>query len=753
MTKASCRVYFITHEDGMLTGLLLRTFGNAFLDKPLPSAYGADEESVFAALEREVALIENDHHDDMGRYMWKEQLETRSVRVDVAPLTAAHSRHVIGSRRIPMRISYAYSRIEGGGYRIVVPRLDAQLVLEDLAISEDVLRAFLTNALLGENPRSLFDLRAQGPEYVRDWTPSGLRRRQRTRHTVDDDDETLRQVADELVSSARRGKLGRVVGGMQQLDLIAEHNQLVAPSIVLVGPPGVGKSAWVRALAHRLTIQAEGPDTHERKLWSTSAERIFSGLPYLGEWQERCLKLVRELSHSGDVLYVDRISNIVQPQSDGSSIADFLDAAIADGSISVIAEASEEELIIARRRSAGFVSRLRVIRLNEPSDGEAIELLHAYADRLNCPRLHPSSYRRVLRHLKVFARDAALPGKGIRFFDWLARTRPAARDTVLYPRDVSRAYAEWSGIPYVLLADDEPRGPAQFASELSAGVIGQKHACEVAGRVLARLKSAMTDPARPSATLLFVGPTGVGKTELAKQLARAAFGSDRRLIRFDMSEFMYPGSAMRLIAVGQGVRSLVTQVREEPRALVLFDEIEKAHPQVLDLLLGALDEGRLTDITGRAADLRGTILVMTSNLGVRDRAAVGFGGDSEQLSLGAVRAHFRPELWNRIDYVVPFRALDFSDVERIVRLELDNIAQRQGFVRRKLTLRASEAAVRRIAELGYEPLYGARPLKRVVEERVIAPIAARMAAEPELRAITFSVRVTDEPTASHEVVV
>jgi ATP-dependent Clp protease ATP-binding subunit ClpC len=356
--------------------------------------------------------------------------------------------------------------------------------------------------------------------------------------------------------------------------------------------------------------------------------------------------------------------------------------------------------------------------------------------------------RRLVQHLDFFQRDIAFPGKAFRFIDWLVQTggvpdgretRPAdpERATRLRSDDVSQAYSRASGLPLDLIAEDRVAGPEHIAAKLRAGVIGQDPACDTCARVLARFKAGLDDPDRPVGSLLFVGPTGVGKTEMAKALAKYMFGDANRMIRVDMSEFMLPGSGQRLLAVGPGVRSLAERVRQQPLSLVLFDELEKADQEVFDLMLAILGEGRLTDAEGRLVDFRMTMICMTSNLGVEARDPSGF-GDTDDVDRGkhhlqAVRRAFRPEFFARIDHVVPFRRLSPADIRRIVDLELDKLQTRAGLRRRAIRLRVTGSARELLAERGFHPTRGARPLQRVIEEQVLAPLAVLMSAKPSLR--------------------
>src|SRR5690606_10191337 len=322
--------------------------------------------------------------------------------------------------------------------------------------------------------------------------------------------------------------------------------------------------------------------------------------------------------------------------------------------VSLIAECHPHEYQLLKTRAPRLLAAFSTVKIDETPSVAMPGLLRAYQARLN-PKLalRPEALRRVVQHLELFRRDTCFPGKGFRFLDWLnqehgydetldlargltpadAADEPADEPepehdeaepgeleqavdevVVLRAQQASAAFSRHTGLPLELISEESVAGPETIARRLRDGVIGQDRACATAARVLARFKAGLDDPERPVGSMFFVGPTGVGKTELAKQLARYMFGAAERMIRLDMSEFMLPGSAQRLLAVGPGVESLAEKVRQQPLSLILLDEIEKAHAEVFDLLLAVLGEGRMTDAGGSLVDFRMTLIVMTSNL-------------------------------------------------------------------------------------------------------------------------------------------
>ncbi|MEM6533255.1 MAG: AAA family ATPase [Myxococcota bacterium] len=751
--KKSLRVYFVTHEDRRLSGVLMRT-RESFFEGPPPSAYGATEADVLQHLEVLLRTAIATNEDFIERYLWDEEFHTRSVQVRVNPASVVKKQPVIGVREVPMRVSFCWSKTSSGAYRVVLPRFGWWMILEDLEIAPKAIQNDISSALLGADEKWLYDFRSQGEEYVRAWSPSwGIESSPvaaspsaelAARYPV------MAAVADEWVERARQRKLPNPIGDDAAFDM--HWPKLVRddrPSTVLVGEPGVGKTTFIQRFAYGMnrmarTKKKRAQDDSPIRLWMASADRILAGMVYLGMWQERVLSMIDELSHEGHYLYVDHLTGILEKKAGRAAVADLLAPAIVDGRVSLLAECTESEWVRARRLAPELCDALSVIRLEEPKVAETYALLAAYQERAQGPVIDGPGLQRLVRHVSTFRRDQRLPGSALNFLDWL--NKDSQRRTSLTARAVSDTFSRYAGMPVALLADELAVTTDVVSAHLQKGVIGQRDACDTAARVLVPLKAGLNNPDRPVGTLFFAGPTGVGKTELAKRLCTYMFGSVERMVRIDMSEYAVPGASQRLLEVGRGVSSLAEKIRQQPLSLVLLDEIEKAHSEVFDLLLGVLGEGRMTDSLGRTVDFRMTVIVMTSNLGVTRTPPPGFSRVAEEGYEGSVRAHFRPEFVGRLDHIVGFRRLDPDDIGQIVDLLLEEAVRRAGFRRKKISLVIEPSARRRLAELGYNPTQGARPLKRVVEERVVTPLAVRMAADPSLREQTIRVvERSDDP--------
>lgn len=742
-------VYWLDHGNDRWTASLVPRWSGFFLPAP-PSVHGFGKSSLLKSLAQQYLWHLDQHDDSADRYLWTETLEPRSARVEIHPSTHIGTVEVLGRRTVPLRLCYGVVTSSDQGCLVVVPRFDASVMVEAPSMADQMVRQQLPAWLAGLPSNSLFDVRSpgegsgehqsRGAESLEAWKPpSALLRRPGEEDFDDDGEALLHSVAEDGSAKARRKRQEPVIDVFD----VDAHRRLMdrypPASLLLVGPPGVGKSSWVRALAENLLKwQRDAERGDPPHLWLTSADRLMAGMSYLGEWEQRCLNVADQLAYSGDYLYVGRLMPMVKSRGH-SSIADLWREDLEEGRISLIAECTTDELEICGRVNPGFLRPFRQIRLDPPSVRQMPGLVRRYVARgAEGLELTDSAVSQLVLLTDSYQRHEVFPGKAFRFVDVLARERAGGTPSDGAPRPltadhITRSFCRWSGLPEELVSDDKPVTLEHVTDRLAAGVVGQRSACAAMARVLARFKAGIHDPQKPLGTLLFVGPTGVGKTEAAKQLATYMFGSSERMLRYDMSEFQSPGSARRLLAVGRGVNSLAQSLRRTPLSLVLLDEIEKAHPEVFDLLLGALGEGRLTDADGQTVDFRMSVLVMTSNLGSGGGPDLGFGPSTPSAGkhLKAVTRHFRPEWVNRLDEVVSFRSLAPEDMERIVDLMVAKTRLRPGLKGRNLRLHLEPAARSWLARRGFHATRGARPLQRLIEEKIVTPLAVRISERPD----------------------
>ncbi|HZN07257.1 MAG TPA: AAA family ATPase [Pyrinomonadaceae bacterium] len=540
-------------------------------------------------------------------------------------------------------------------------------------------------------------------------------------------------------------------------------------SVLLVGKAGVGKTAVV----HELVRRRERFGLGSTPFWATSGARLVAGMTGYGMWEERCDSLWQEAEKTNAIVHFGNLVELIdtgKSEHNTQGLASFFRQRFARRQALAILECTPEQLSVVEREDPGTLKVFRQLIIDEPSPEASRKILQQFADKFRydapvikrkakqrlailqtiraSPPINDSALELLDRLHRRFAGYSAYPSRPLRFLRGLLQRLETKWDQI-GDNEVIAAFAAETGLPLFLLDDHVRFDTDNTRKWFEERVIGQSAAVGLIVELLATVKAGLTRPRRPIASLLFAGPTGVGKTEMAKSLARFFFGDENRMARFDMSEYADPVAVTHLVGGVTGNEGTLTaRIREQPFSVVLFDEFEKAHHSFFDLLLQTLGDGRLTDGRGRVADFTNSIVVMTSNLGAEKfrRPRAGFdvvGEDANQRLSNSDRAaqkHFtravqdflRPEIFNRIDHIVPFIPLDRKTVERIAERELKLVGQRDGLLRRGVTLRTSPQALEILARRGYDAHYGARPLKRLIERELLLPLAVELNTRPAM---------------------
>lgn len=512
-------------------------------------------------------------------------------------------------------------------------------------------------------------------------------------------------------------------------------------SVMLVGPPEVGKTALIRELALRLREGRVPLPLQGRELWALPVNDLIAGARYTGMWQDRAHSLARAARERRAIVAVGDPAAIIDAgrwSGSDNNVGRMLRPHIESGAITLICEATPEQVEAARKVEASFVDAFHRIDVVDPGPELTQRILAGAARRLKLAQqveIDPDALTTAVDLTRRFEPYRGFPGKAVRLIEEAVGDggRRITRE------DVVRCFTTRTGLPLALLSDQEPLSPGSVEEHFGARVLGQPEAVQAMVDLVMVVKAGLNAPGKPLGVYLFVGPTGVGKTELAKALAELLFGSRDRVLRFDMGEHATGDAVPRLLGsawIREDEGELTRRVREQPFCVVLLDEIEKAHRLVFDALLAAIGEGRLTDAAGRTADFRNAIVIMTSNLGARARDAPPLGFSSGDESAGRLRRvryydeqveeFFRPEFVNRLDRVIVFNPLEEETVRRIVRRDLGRLLMREGIMRRQLLVEVTDEAVEQLATRAFHPRYGARPLQREIERLVIQPLARRI---------------------------
>jgi ATP-dependent Clp protease ATP-binding subunit ClpC len=509
-------------------------------------------------------------------------------------------------------------------------------------------------------------------------------------------------------------------------------------SVLLVGPSGVGKTSVLHAYARHLL------QTGPRKLVEFSTPQLMAGTVFLGEWQTKVSAIVERAAEKRTIIYISDIWNL--PSAGRSSnredtIWDAVRPALMSGKIQIVGELDAAQLV-ALNAMPGFSAPFECIEVPSLSPVEIAAIVRNEALRSGL-EADASAVPRLMELCDSFLPHSPGPGLALRLIehilDYRNQKRGVGEDEVVNAAFVEKVFSVYTGLPRFIVSRSEVRSPAEIRDWFRARIVGQRDAIDAVVQTIALFKAGLHDSRKPIGSLLFVGPTGVGKTELARALALFLFGSERRLLRFDLSEYKDYHSFEMLIGDPKHPdrpARLVDPVRAQPFQVVLLDEIEKGHGNIWDLLLQVLDDGRLTPPSGRSVNFRNTIIVATANVGAQamERKPMGFtdaaaGVDVTRLQQ-ELEAVFRPELLNRFQHIVRFSRLTRDEVKEIARSELTRLLEREGIVTRRLTVDVDNEVLDRVVEQGYDAKYGARALKRHLQQRVIMPIATLLMERP-----------------------
>ena len=615
-------------------------------------------------------------------------------------------------------------------------------------------------------------------------------------NSAKDKTPTLDSLSRDLTALARQGKLDPVIGRNEEVRrMIQVISRRTKNNPVLVGEPGVGKTAIVEGLAQRMVNGEVPEEIASKRLMMLDMGALVAGTKYRGEFEERMKKIIEEIYTQQDViLFIDELHTLIGAGGAEGAIdaSNILKPALARGELQVIGATTLDEYQKYIEKDAALERRFASIHVEEPTAEDSIQILKGLRKHYEAHHHVEITDEAIQAAVQLSVRyitSRRLPDKAIDLMDETAAKARLDVTTKVSPivlleeeilqfeqlknqaiqhqnfdeaaklekliekletspqtdyiasigeGDIAEVVSQWTGIPLQQMEKKESERLINLESVLHKRVIGQSEAVSAIARSIRRARSGLKDPRRPIGSFLFLGPTGVGKTELAKTLAEAMFGEQDALVRIDMSEYMEKHSVSRLVGSPPGYvgfdegGQLTEKIRQRPYAVILLDEIEKAHPDVFNILLQVLDDGHLTDSKGRKVDFRNTVIIMTSNLGavaLREEKSVGFGAKTVQQNHDAMEKRireelknsFRPELLNRIDETIVFHKLQKEELRQIVGIMAKEITSRLQEL--NITVKITSAVLDVLAEEGFDPEYGARPIRRAIQKKIEDPLS------------------------------
>lgn len=613
---------------------------------------------------------------------------------------------------------------------------------------------------------------------------------------------TLDGLARDLTAIAREGGLDPVIGRQKEIERVIQVlSRRTKNNPVLIGEPGVGKTAIAEGLAQKI-VNNEIPETlRDKRVMTLDMGTVVAGTKYRGEFEDRLKKIMDEIRQAGNIiLFIDELHTLIGAGGAEGAIdaSNILKPALARGELQCVGATTLDEYRKYIEKDAALERRFQPIQVDEPVPEDAIKILHGLRDRYEAHhrvKITDEAIEQAVKLSDRYITDRFLPDKAIDLIDEAAskvrlqsftvppnlkelegrleevrkekdaavqsqefeeaaalrdqeqklreeldktkkdwKERQGQLNMEVTPEDIATVVASWTGIPVLKLKEEETERLLKMEEILHDRVIGQDEAVKSISRAIRRARAGLKDPKRPIGSFIFLGPTGVGKTELARAVAETLFGDEDAMIRVDMSEYMEKHSTARLVGAPPGYvgydegGQLTEKVRRKPYSVILLDEIEKAHPDVFNILLQVLDDGRLTDSKGRTVDFRNTVVIMTSNVGanlIKKNTTLGFtaGDESERKYqdmkdkvMDELKKSFRPEFLNRIDEVIVFHSLEQEHIEQIVSLMTDELRKR--LREQSIDFVLTEEAKKILAKEGFDPAYGARPLRRAIQRHI-----------------------------------